>query len=70
MAKKKARAKKENRIVAYFKETQAEIRKVHWPTRREAMNLTGVVLAVTIAMSIFLGGVDYLFAQLVRLVLG
>ena len=70
MARKKAQAKKENRIVAYFKETQAEIRKVHWPTRREATNLTGVVLAVTVGMSIFLGGVDYLLSELVRLAIG
>ncbi|MCG2769124.1 MAG: preprotein translocase subunit SecE [Chloroflexota bacterium] len=69
MAKKKSRAKKDNPVVAYLKQTQGEIRKVHWPSRKEAMNLTGVVLAVTITMSIFLSGMDYLFAQLVRLIL-
>ena len=69
MAKKKSKAKSDNPIVAYLKQTQAEIRKVHWPTRREATNLTSVVLAVTIVMSIFLSGMDFLFAQLVRLIL-
>ena len=69
MAKKKSKAKSDNPIVAYLKQTQAEIRKVHWPSRREATNLTGVVLAVTIVMSIFLSGMDFLFAQLVRLIL-
>ncbi len=39
----------------YFKETRAEVRKVHWPTRKEARSLTTVVLVVTIAMTIFLG---------------
>jgi len=70
MAKKKSRVKKDNPVVAYLKQTQAEVRKVHWPSRKEATNLTGVVLAVTITMSIFLSSMDYLFAQLVRLVLG
>jgi preprotein translocase SecE subunit len=47
--------KPENRLVRYFKETRAELRKVHWPTRNEARNLTLIVLAVTVAMTIFLG---------------
>jgi len=70
VARKKTKGKKENRIVAYLKETQAEIRKVHWPTRKEARNLTSVVLAVTVGMSIFLNGVDNLFSWLVSLVVG
>ena len=69
MAKKKSRVQKDNPVVAYLKQTQAEVRKVHWPSRKEATNLTGVVLAVTVVMSIFLSGMDYLFAQLVRLIL-
>ncbi len=47
--------KQENRFKRYFKETRAEVRKVHWPTRREARSLTTVVLVITIAMTIFLG---------------
>ena len=48
-------AKQENRFKRYFKETRAEVRKVHWPTRKEARSLTTVVLVITIAMTIFLG---------------
>ncbi len=47
--------KQENRFKRYFKETRAEVRKVHWPTRKEARSLTTVVLAITVAMTIFLG---------------
>lgn len=47
--------KQENRLVRYFKETRAELRKVNWPTRLEARNLTIIVLAVTFAMTVFLG---------------
>ena len=61
--KKKAKpAKKENAVVQYLRDTRAELRKVHWPTRQEAWSLTKVVLAVTISMAIFLGLLDYLFA--------
>ena len=60
--------KQDNVLVRYFKETRAEIRKVSWPTREEATNLTLIVLGVTVAMAIFLGAVDYVFATLIRLI--
>ncbi len=47
--------KQDNRFKRYFKETRAEVRKVHWPTRKDARSLTTVVLVITIIMTIFLG---------------
>jgi preprotein translocase subunit SecE len=64
--KKKAKAKKENAIIRYLRDTRAELRKVRWPTRQEAWNLTKVVLAVTISMALFLGLLDYLFSLELR----
>lgn len=71
MAKASAqrRQKKENAIIRYLKETRAELRKVSWPTRQEAINLTAIVMAVTIAMAAFLGLVDYIFARLFGLII-
>ena len=64
-AKKKAKSgkkpKKENAIIRYLRETRVELRKVHWPTRQEAWNLTKVVMVVTISMALFLGLLDRLF---------
>jgi preprotein translocase subunit SecE len=65
-----AAPKPDNRLVRYFKETRAELRKVSWPTRKQATNLTLIVLAVTIAMAIFLGAVDLLFVKLLGLIVG
>lgn len=59
--------KPDNVIVRYLKETRAELRKVAWPSREQATNLTLIVLAVTVAMAIFLGTVDFLFATLIKL---
>lgn len=67
MAKPAKQGKKENRIVRYLKETRAELRKVSWPTREEALRLTGIVLATTVAFSLFLGVVDYLLSRLFAL---
>lgn len=65
----KRRQKKENAIIRYLKETRAELRKVSWPSREEAVNLTIIVMAVTMSMAAFLGVVDYLFAQLFGLII-
>ncbi len=71
MAKKKqtkvTKSKKSNPIVQYLKETRAELRKVSWPTRDETVNLTVVVLVVTLGMAAFLGVLDYVFSKLVAL---
>lgn len=64
-----APVKQDNALVRYYKETRAEIRKVTWPTREEATNLTLIVLAVTAAMAVFLGVVDLFFATLIRLII-
>lgn len=62
--------KKENRVVKYFREARAEMRKVTWPTRQEALYLTGIVLAVTVAMSILLWILDILFTGMMSALIG
>lgn len=52
----------DNAVVEYLRNTRLEMRKVHWPSREEAQNLTKIVLAVTFAMSAFLAILDYLFS--------
>jgi preprotein translocase subunit SecE len=54
-----------NAIVRYVRETSAELRKVTWPTRQEARQLTTVVVIVVVLMSIALGLVDYIFSHLI-----
>ncbi len=62
-------ARQPNAIVRFFRETTGELRKVSWPTRQEALNLTLVVLAVTASTSLFLGFLDFLFTRLFRLLI-
>lgn len=59
-----------NRIQRYIRETIGELKKVNWPSRKEATNLTVVVLIVTFSMSAFLGFLDFLFARFFALILG
>ena len=60
----------ENRVVQFYRETAAELRKVVWPTRDQATNLTIIVVIVVVAMSLFLGGVDALLSIILQFVLG
>ncbi|RPI34185.1 MAG: preprotein translocase subunit SecE [Chloroflexota bacterium] len=53
----------------FFRETIGELRKVNWPTRQEAINLTSIVLIVIFAMSLFLGVLDILFSEFFALLL-
>ena len=54
MATKKD-SKKQNALQRFSRETIGELRKVSWPTRQEAWQLTLIVLVVLAFMSIFLG---------------
>ena len=59
-----------NAIQRYLRETIGELKKVNWPTRKEATNLTIIVLIVTVGMSAFLGLLDFLFTRFFALILG
>ena len=53
----------------FFSESLFELRKVVWPTRQEAMRITGVVLLVVLIISLLLAGFDFVISQLVKLLL-
>ncbi len=66
MTKAESRAPRGNAITRYFKETRAELRKVHWPSQQETRMLTAVVLAVTVSMAVLLGLLDYVFDRMLN----
>ncbi len=56
--------------VSFAKESRTEIRKVVWPTRQEAIQTTGIVLFVTLIMSLLLWGLDAVLFWFVGLITG
>ena len=70
MADKDKKVRHQNAIQRYFTETSGELRKVSWPTRQEAVQLTILVVIVMAAMAIFLGLVDFAASKLLNLLLG
>ncbi|MSU56052.1 MAG: preprotein translocase subunit SecE [Candidatus Taylorbacteria bacterium] len=57
-----------SRLTTYFKETQAELKHVTWPTRKQAIMYTVVVIVISLVTAAYLGAFDYLFTALLKLV--
>lgn len=55
-----------NKIVQFFQEAKAEVKKVNWPSRRDTINYTLVVIATSVVVAVFLGGLDYVFGYLLK----
>jgi preprotein translocase subunit SecE len=53
-----------------LRETIGELRKVSWPTRREALYLTGVVLVVIFVFGTALWILDLVYLKFFQLILG
>lgn len=67
-----AEVEKDNALVArpkqwwlttreFFRDTNAEMKKVTWPTRNEVVGTTVVVIVATLVFALFLWGCDVLF---------
>ncbi len=63
-------APSEKGLRRFVRETRSELRKVTWPTREQATRLTAIVLAVSVAVGLFMGGVDFIFKMLFQALLG
>ncbi|PIP58252.1 MAG: preprotein translocase subunit SecE [Candidatus Vogelbacteria bacterium CG22_combo_CG10-13_8_21_14_all_37_9] len=48
-------------LLNYFKDTRSEMKHVSWPTRKQVINFTLLVLLICILTGIFLGLFDFLF---------
>ncbi len=60
--------KKENRFSKFYTETRSELRKVVWPSRKEWVNLTIIVIATSIGVGAALGLVDWVFERLILMI--
>ncbi len=55
------------RIVTFLKEVKMEIKKINWPTRQQTIKYTLIVIGVSFAVALFLGGLDYIFSTLLKI---
>lgn len=54
----------------FFDEVKQELEKVTWPTRKETVGTTWVVVFIVVLISFYLGACDLVLARLLRFILG
>lgn len=57
------------KTLQFLREVRVETKKVTWPTRKETLASTVVVLVTTFIIAFFLGGVDLFLSKLVEMVI-
>jgi preprotein translocase subunit SecE len=55
-----------SRIINYIKDTRGEMAHVSWPTRRQAVMFTIIVIVVSVITSLFLGFFDHIFSLIMQ----
>lgn len=54
------------KIKPFFREVYVELKKTNWLKRNEILRYTLIVLAVTLVVAAFLGGLDYVFSTVLK----
>lgn len=57
-------------IILFFREARMELKKVKWPTRKELMAVTMMVIILVIVVSLYLGVIDYGLIKLIKNLVG
>ncbi len=58
-----------NKIIAYFKESKVELKKVIWPSKDEVYKHTLIVIGVSLGVALFLGIFDFAFLTVLEKVI-
>jgi preprotein translocase subunit SecE len=57
------------KIRIFVTEVLVELKKVSWPTRKELVDSTWIVLLSSIALAIFIGGTDFALSKFLSLLI-
>lgn len=58
--------KKRKNIKSFFQEIKIEMKKVNWPTKKETVKYTLIVLGATAVVAAYLGMLDAVFFRLLE----
>jgi preprotein translocase subunit SecE len=58
------------KIKQFLSEAKAELKKVTWPSPKQTMASTSVVIIIVFLVAIYLGIIDFGLAKLVKIILG
>ncbi len=54
------------KILNFLKETKTELKKVKWPTFKETLHYTLVVIIISLVVAAYLGSLDYIFSFILK----
>jgi preprotein translocase subunit SecE len=54
------------KLFLYLKQVKVEAKKINWPTRKQTIRYSLVVVAISATVAIFLGGLDFIFSTLLK----
>ncbi|MCY3973460.1 MAG: preprotein translocase subunit SecE [Candidatus Dadabacteria bacterium] len=57
------------KAVQYFKDVEGEFWKISWPNRESTVKSTAIVLLVSVLFTVVIAVADYVFSNLIRLIL-
>ena len=69
MATAQQKKKLTERVAAWFRGMKSELKKVVWPTKKQTINNSLVVLAMVVASGIVIWAFDYVASSLVKLLI-
>ena len=58
------------KVLRFLSEAKMELKRVTWPTPKQTMASTTVVIVIVFIIAIYLGIIDYILARLVKFILG
>ena len=54
------------KINLFFREVWVEMKRVSWLSQKDVLRYTLIVLGITAAVAIFLGGLDFIFTEIIK----
>ena len=57
-------------VIRFLSEAKMELKRVTWPTPKQTMASTTVVIVIVFIIAIYLGIIDFILAKLVKFILG
>ena len=55
--------------IKFLQETFTELKLVIWPSRNEVLRLTLIVITISVAVGLYIGGLDLMFTKLMETIL-
>ena len=57
------------KVKSFFKEVFVEMKRVSWLSQKDVLKYTGIVLVITVVVAAFLGGLDYIFTSIIKVLI-